>query len=449
MKMKIFIKILLSSTLLFNACSLTDVLDQKPPHALPSDQAIVDIQTAENSLIGTFAQLPEAHIEFMGAYMTGLMRAGSTGAGFVTNEVSTEHNTVSNFWSRLYRVVSASNGIIEQLPALEIEDEERKNQILGTAYFLRGYASFELLRYFARYDEYNHAKGIIIRDKLVQLSDYEKARSTVAESYAFIEKDLLLAQDLVPDVAPRHFVSRTAVQALLSRFYLFRGYSKQDDSQDLQKAIDYADQVITERVSYLEPTFQQVFKRGLASPEVIWGRFPDKTMKMKYNNYLVSPSPFVMSGPKLDSMLTNDPRRTHIVGANPVYRTRAIIKYYVTNQEIEETLYLLRMPEQYLIKAEAMWRAGEDLETCKNVLNLLLSRINLKSVATDRAAFGRELFHNWAIELFLENGHEWFAAQRFDQLVSLQGLTNKHRYIFPIPRKETDLNVLAVQNDDY
>src|SRR5690606_30268286 len=123
--------IILSFALLMNSCSMTDVLDQEPPHALPSDKAIVDLQTAENAMIGAFAQLPEAHIEFMGAYMTGLMRAGSTGNGFITNEVSTEHNTVSNFWSRLYRVVSASNGILEQLPALEIEDEARKDQILG------------------------------------------------------------------------------------------------------------------------------------------------------------------------------------------------------------------------------------------------------------------------------------------------------------------------------
>lgn len=447
--MKIFIKILISSALLFNACSMTDVLDQEPPHALPSDQAIVDLQTAENAMIGAFAQLPEAHIEFMGAYMTGLMRAGSTGNGFITNEVSTEHNTVSNFWSRLYRVVSASNGILEQLPALEIEDEARKDQILGTAHFLRAYANFELLRYFSRYDEHDHANGIILREKLVRLSDYEKSRSSVADSYTFIENDLVEALELVPVVAPRHYVNRTAVQALLSRFYLYRGYSKQDDITDLRKAIDYADQVITERASYLEPTFQQVFKRGLASPELIWGRFPDKTTKMKYNNYLVSPSPFVMSGPKLDSMLTGDPRRTQIVGSNPVYRTRAIIKYYVTNQEIEETLYLLRMPEQYLIKAEAMWRAGDDLEECKAVLDQLLSRMNIASKATDRVAFGRELFHNWAIELFLENGHEWFAAQRFDQLEALQGLTNKNRYIFPIPRKEIDLNALAAQNDGY
>lgn len=432
-----------------NSCSMTDVLDQEPPQALPSDQAIIDLPTAENALIGAFAQLPEAHIEFMGAYMTGLMRGGSTGNGFITNEVPTNHNTVTNFWSRLYRVVSAANGILEQTPPLAVENEGRKTEIIGTAKFLRAYASFELLRYFARYDEYDHPNGIIIRDRLVKLSDYEKARSTVAESYDFIETDLLEALDEVPEVSPRHFVNRTTVTALLSRFYLYRGYAKQDDPADMQRAIGYADDVITERASYLESTFQQVFKSGLSSPELIWGRFPDKTTKMKYNNYLVSPSPFVMSGPKLDSMLTGDPRRTHIVGSNPVYRTRAIIKYYVTNQEIEETLYLLRVPELYLIKAEALWRSGASLQDCQAVLNQLLARLNRISQATDRDTFGRELFHNWAIELFLENGHEWFAAQRFGQLEALQGLTDRNRYIFPIPLKEIDLNPLMVPNDGY
>lgn len=127
--------------------------------------------------------------------------------------------------------------------------------------------------------------------------------------------------------------TRTTAQALLSRFYLYRGYAKQDDAADLQKAIDYADRVINER---------------------------------------------------------------------------AIIKYYVTNQEIEETLHLLRMPELFLIKAEAMWRAGANLEDCKAVLNQLLTRMNISSQATDR-----------------------------------------NRYIFPIPRKETDLNPLVVPNDGY
>lgn len=431
------------------SCSLTDVLDQEPPHALPSDHAIIDLTTAENALIGTYAQLPEAHIEFMGAYMTGLLRASSTGSGFVTNEIATNHATVTNYWSRLYRVISAANGLLEQLPEVRTENIDRKREILGTAKYLRAYASFELLRYFGRYDDYDHQDGIIIRTELVQLSSYEKARSTVQESYQFIEKDLLEALEEVPITSPRHLVNKNAVYALLSRFYLFRAYARQDDKSDLQRAVLYADKTLENRYNALENSFEQVFKKGLNSPELIWGRFPDKTIKMKYNNYLVSPSPFVMYGPKLDSMLNGDPRKNHIIGANPIYRTKAITKYYVNNQEIDETLYLIRVPELHLIKAESLWRMKSDLQNCKNELNVLLKRIGKESLATNRDEFGRELFHNWAIELFLENGHEWFASHRFDQIEALQNLTDKKRYIFPIPLKETDLNTAVHQNEGY
>lgn len=439
----------LFTLLVISSCSLTDVLDQEPPHALPSDHAIIDLQTAENALVGTYAQLPEAHIEFMGAYMTGLLRASSTGAGFVTNEIATNHATVSNYWSRLYRVVSASNGIIEQLPELTIENEERKKEIIGSARFLRAYANFELLKYFGRFDNLSHSDGIILRNSLVQLSGYEKARSTVSESYASILNDLNQALDEIPVTSKSHYVNKSAVQALMSRFYLFRAYADNDNASDLNKAIEYADLVINNPIYKLEAGFEQAFKKGLNSSEVIWGRFPDKTMKMKYNNYLVSPSPFVMYGPKLDSLLTGDPRKAFIMGTNPILRTKAIIKYYVNNQEIDETLYLIRLPEIFLIKAEAQWRLKKDLSECKTTLNSILTRLKQQSNATTMEQFADELFHHWTAELFLENGHEWFASIRFKQIEKLQNLKDKNKYIMPIPLKEMDFNSLMKQNNGY
>lgn len=199
----------------------------------------------------------------------------------------------------------------------------------------------------------------------------------------------------------------------------------------------------------MEASFEQAFKKGLNSTEVIWGRFPDKTMKMKYNNYLVSPSPFVMYGPKLDSLLTGDPRKASIIGSNPILRTKAIIKYYVNNQEIDETLYLIRLPEIYLIKTEAQWRLGKDITECKATLNNVLNRLKQESKSTSREQFGDELFHHFVAELFLENGHEWFAVIRFQQIEKLQNLKDKNKYIMPIALKEMDFNSLMKQNNGY
>lgn len=441
------------STYFITSCNLTNVLDQTPPHALATDHSIFDLPTAKNALVGAHAQLPDARIEYIGAYMAGLLKASSTGAGFVTNEVPTNNNSVALLWSNLYKVISASNGIIQTLPQLDesqIEDQKQKAEIIGSAKFLRAFAHFELLRYFGRFDDYESDRGIILRDALVDLSAYPKARSTVKECYDFILKDLEEAINEAPKVKRSSHASSYAAQALKARVYLYRAYARNKNVDDFIEAAKAADLMISNTTFKLEETFKDVFRLGFNSNELIFGRFPDKNTKVKYNNYVVSPSPFVAFSPKMDSLLKNDPRKDIIIGANPNYRTyKAIIKYSNNNQEADEALYLIKLSEMYLIKAEALALSGETVEKAKEPLNALLKRLGKESTANNHAELLEEIFNETVRELMLEDGHEWFAAIRFNKIEQLKGLKDKNKYILPIPLKEDDLNPLIDQNFGY
>ncbi|QDW27910.1 RagB/SusD family nutrient uptake outer membrane protein [Pedobacter sp. KBS0701] len=129
-------------------------------------------------------------------------------------------------WSNAFQRILTANVILANVDNVSGSDEA-KNMIRANAYFDRGYAYWTLVN---QYCQPYHAStlqslGLPLR-KTVSYTE-SLTRATLKETYDFILSDILQAQALVSysDVNPlfRWRVSKTAIEAFLSRYYLFTG----------------------------------------------------------------------------------------------------------------------------------------------------------------------------------------------------------------------------------
>lgn len=125
---------------------------------------------------------------------------------------------IQTLWTHSYTGISRANTVINRVDAGTI-DENLKKRLKGEALFFRGYFYFYLARVFG---------GVPLFDKPVELSEFGKVpRNTIAETYAFIEKDLNEAIALLPeknqyagtDVGR---VSKGAAQSYLARVIMYQ-----------------------------------------------------------------------------------------------------------------------------------------------------------------------------------------------------------------------------------
>ena len=115
---------------------------------------------------------------------------------------------------------------------------------------------------------------------------------------------------------------------------------------------------------------------------------------------------------------------------------------------------LLRLAEQYLIRAEARVHLG-DLTGSKLDINTIRNRAglnNTESISEDDIL--QDIINERKFELFTEHGHRWFDAKRLDIaeeiLAPLKSNWRSTDVLFPIPEKELLTNPnLTPQNPGY
>lgn len=147
-------------------------------------------------------------------------------------------------WSNEYERIFYANLIINEIDEVTDLTEEKRTNYLAQAHFLRALANWELVTIYCRpYAEENlSTPGLPLK----QTTSYEESqvRATLGETYDFIENDLLEAYKTTrTDIEKRWLVSKPAVAAMLSRFYLF--------TQDYDKAEQYADEALSSSVASL------------------------------------------------------------------------------------------------------------------------------------------------------------------------------------------------------
>ncbi|WP_400193819.1 RagB/SusD family nutrient uptake outer membrane protein [Hymenobacter sp. B81] len=243
--------------LLLTAAPGCDLLEQESPSALSPEDVFSSPDRIEKAANGMYDALQDG--EFLGgrALIYNDIRSDDTDpAGFfgglaLSNATSGDANA-AGAWVGGYRSMYMANYMMQELGKRSNNaglTQEKYNQYIGEAKFIRALCHFTLVNMFAQ--PYNYSgngshPGIPIQlnapnGEEAYLPAQQLPRSTVAQVYDQIERDLLDALAKLPVSQGSQPVSiaratQDAARGLLSRLYLYKG--------DLDNAKRYAGEII-------------------------------------------------------------------------------------------------------------------------------------------------------------------------------------------------------------
>ncbi|MBW0176651.1 RagB/SusD family nutrient uptake outer membrane protein [Sediminibacterium sp.] len=215
------------------------------------------------------------------------LRGGSVDNGavhwFVYNNpvIRSNTNNYEGFWNTLFIDINTANGVLEYGANANIP-AATKTQLLAQAKFLRGFCYFYLVTTFGQ---------VPLHTTFSSSASAADAPAPLADLYAQIIKDFTeAAADLPNTPAPGTGKPATKSTALflLSKTYLWRGWSTAAQANDNQQAYTIAKSIIDNKATYgldLTPYFGNAFREGNEyGPEVLMVIDHTKDLKFGQNS---------------------------------------------------------------------------------------------------------------------------------------------------------------------
>lgn len=387
----------------------------------------------------------------MGCYTDELSSVNNQSLDFKTFfDLSVQQNTtvLNTIWVNAYKQIYAVNNIIEGVgKSTAYLDQQTVDQILGEAYFIRGFLHFYLVNL------YGDVPYITTTD---YLQNQSVSRQSLDNVYVHIEEDYQKADQYLTDQYPtanRTRINRSGVRLALARLYLYK--------QEWAKAEIMADLIIQNPLYTMEQDISKTFLKD--SKSAIWQFMPLEaginTLEGQYYIFVtLPPQNVVLSQNLLDSFEPGDQRKQKWTKA----LSNATMSYsypykYTQNNKTSSSLefsVVLRVEEAYLISAEAENELG-NIQTAINRLNQLRQKAGLAGLGSlnqqqVRTAVMDERRH----ELFTEFGHRFFDLKRKGLLntymPTVKSSWKNHMSLLPLPENELIANPsLKPQNDGY
>ncbi|OQP49179.1 hypothetical protein A4D02_29745 [Niastella koreensis] len=364
---------------------------------------------------------------------------------FFNNSISPTNTLLNtNLWKAAYTYIYQCNICMEGLQKSTGVSAALKKQLLGEVQFVRALCYHYLVNLFG---DVPLALGTNA-DVNAMLS-----RAPVDQVYQQIVADLTNASEELPDYYNLHTrPTKYAAQALLARVYLY--------TRQWGKAAEIASIVINSSRFWLEPELNNVFTAG--SNEIIFQWVPVGDRMNSAEGFIFVPVNqklnYWLSKDLLDVFESGDLRRLKWV--NPV--TIGTTTYYypykykviTSPPPIHEYNVVLRLAEQYLIRAEAYAQLNR-VDSAVNDLNAIRSRAELPVFSTTISADEClvRIEQERRIELFAEWGHRWFDLKRTNRanavLNSKGSSWSTDDQLYPIPASELLLAPNLGQNPGY
>ncbi len=401
------------------------------------------------------------------------------------------NTTLENFFKYGFIGVNRANAVIKNIPGCTF-DQERKDQFLGEAYFLRAWNYFNLVRNF----------GLVpMHRSVVQTLDQTSTplANDMDEVYDMILGDCRKAIELMPVYsAPRlGRADRVAAQALAAKAYLYVASAKEHNVmlyRDMRRqtkemydsAAYYAGQVINGQNVYgFDNNLLDIYDVTKANgPEHIFMMSMDRTgnsegeyskISKMFLPYVDGATIYLRQGdsnefiPSHDgwgeyrttevfykSFDNNDKRKTHLI-VDKVYNAQGEViaqypgkfaypfcrKYIDPQFQGDKTStrpFLIRYSDVALIYAEA---AGPTPESYR-LVNFIRNRAGLgdliSGLSTD--AFREAIYKERSFELSFE-GDRMYDIRRFNRVSEIseaKGMSEENVTFYPIPQAEINLN---------
>ncbi|RZK21416.1 MAG: RagB/SusD family nutrient uptake outer membrane protein [Pedobacter sp.] len=466
---KSFHKILLSSitlaTLVFSACEKTVEIDP-PLNEITTSVVFSSDKLAANALSGLYTGLASTSTQntFVPVYSSiqadDLLYIGvnTTYRELFDNSYTTVSSAQSSIFSDWYAIIYRANSIIEGLQKYQGTSAAVKKQFTAEAKVIRAYCYFNLVNTFG---------GV----PLVLTTDVGVSsmlpKEAVANVYAQITADLTEAKaDLLADYSAssnaRLGVNKFVAASLLARVSLF--------TENYAAAESNASEVIGSSLYVMIPSANiatGVWTKN--NTESIWQMSSPLAVINQYTVEAGTFLPFTGTDPQfeirpafLNLFASTDLRRQRWMTNYIVAGAVKVLPYkykYTTNAlavaaGVVESPTVLRLAEQYLIRAEARTRIGNNLSGALSDLNVIRSRAQTAlSTTTAQTILLDEILLETRKEFFCEQAHRWYNLKRTGQADAVLGaLKTSYRpaaKLLPLPNNAIDANPNLIQNPGY
>lgn len=365
---------------------------------------------------------------------------------YVNNAIPAEDGLLLFTWRDFYKAIYRTNAVLEGLATSPISTDK--------AAALKGEASF--LRAFCYYYLVSNWGDV----PLITTTDVTKtalaARSPVAEVYAQIIFDLQRAAALLPEAYSSNEKVRAnkwAAMAMLARVSLQRS--------NWADAATNASYVINSGMYFPLSQPDSLFLKNSRSAILqIWVKDGFTLLGQTFIPVNASSfSYYPLSTDLLQTFEAGDARKTKWTStftyAGELYCYPYKYKQrQVTIGDTTEYVMVLRLEEQYLIRAESFCQQGNTTAAIAD-LNVLRHRAGLPDLPVDMDKSGCLLAieKERRVELFTEWGDRWLNLQHTGHINTVLGALKpgwkSTDALYPIPQQERSRNPFLTQNEGY
>jgi hypothetical protein len=447
--MKKIIFSLLALTFFILLMSCNKVLDVKPTDSVAAEDAIRNKAGVEHALIGSYNALQATGLYYLNAIIVGDVAADNlthTGTMMEYGQIErkpipAENSIVEGMWSGAYNGINCVNNILVKLSGIEDITQAERDQYEGEALFIRALLHYYLVTYFG---------GVPIQTlPTLDLSKIDIARNTVDEVYTQVISDLTTAKAKLSTTKVKGRVNTFTASALLAKVYLTK-FQMTGDQPSSGLAITEASRVITESGYSLVTDYGSLFIPASNTSESIFEVVFDAQNFTRLAQYFYSRD---LSGryeiaPEtelIQSYESGDNRLPQSIAYNG---TQPYGYKYKDVSGGTDHVYVFRLAEMYLIRAEALAYSNGVVASIQADINTIRNRAGLANTSAAtipdlKLAVENECRHEFAFE-----GHRWPDLVRTKRAVAILGIDEKYT-LFPIPLSEKQTNNLMEQNPGY
>jgi hypothetical protein len=401
-------------------------------------------------------------------------------------ELSATNSRLFNNWSQLYNAILKANAVLQAVPGVKdqaLDQNNRRNQILGEASFLRAYHYYQLVNL------WGGVPLIIEPISSTSPSATQVPRASESEVYNQIIKDLTFAAANLPNsygsdaTVNKARATKGAANALLAKAYA------QKPDKDYNKVLEHANAVITGSGGYqLLGNYADLFDGNhynnaesimevqfIGGPEANWGPqliLPPSISGDTWRKFITPSKDLVLAfdgendvvRKNASILFENAPWSDeywslNVGGSIPfAYKWKSANGWASTNRQ-----YLLRLGDIILLKAEALNELNRPNEA-KTEVDKIRARAGLQpTIATTQSLLRAVILKERRLELAQE-AQRWADLKRAGRAVEAMNSLNEidlrtnqkvnynataNDLLLPIPQQEMNRNPALVQNPGY
>lgn len=460
--------LLIPMILLFMGCE--EYLQEKPKGIINPD----NFYTNASQIEGVLASAMDNNYGFWSGYgykILVLFKHDDQIAG--GDLVIMPHDEIDQAWRAHYNAILNLNMAIKAMQegSLEDESQEKMDELMGEAKFIRGWNYFMLVRLYGPVP--------LPTEDTENYFNANLSRSPISEVYDLIISDFKAAIDKLPVSQQPGEPTRDVAKALLAEAYLTMATHPMNEESYYSDAASLAWEIIqTGRYSLVED-IEQVFSVDTEyGPEMMWGLYanaadpaihPQVFSDMRGWGITVPEIPWTEEYPDQPrkyaylEIFSPDGEHYSDIGRDPGIK-KLVYAADFGKWVNYSNMPIMRYADVLLIYAEAAnMDNGGPTEDAVWAVNQVISRANgyeenpeapLATIDMSRQAFDEKVIQERNWELCFETGDRWFDLVRkriLKEKVREEYKRNfdENDYLLPIPEQDLRNNPNLTQNDGY